>query len=171
MSERALAFVEEWVSDHVRAEDKSGDEPARAKALADRCRADAGAHGIPASEIADAIDDLTEFMTGAIEEAAERKAHAEETEDVKPVPDLVDVEGVENAEQDALEDEEDEHALTLRQQAQPGCSAAKSGVVVAAWIAGSFDTNTALRAFCPAMTKHLLLPACGEKVGMRGRCR
>ena len=108
MSERALAFVEEWVSDHVRAEDKSGDEQARAKALADRCRADAAAHGIPANEIADAIDDLTEFMTGAIEEAAERKAHAEETEDVKPVPDLVDVEGVENAEQDALEDEEDE---------------------------------------------------------------
>ncbi len=88
---------------HVRAEDKSGDEQARAKALADRCRADAGAHGIPANEIADAIDDLTEFMTGAIEEAAERKAHAEETEDVTPVPDLV-----ENAEQDALEDEEDE---------------------------------------------------------------
>ena len=31
MSERALAFVEEWVSDHVRAEDKSGDERARAR--------------------------------------------------------------------------------------------------------------------------------------------
>jgi hypothetical protein len=41
MSERALAFVEEWVSDHVRAEDKSGDEQARARALADRCRAGA----------------------------------------------------------------------------------------------------------------------------------
>ncbi len=108
MSERALAFVEEWVSDHVRAEDKSGDEQARARALAARCRADAGTHGIPANEIADAIDDLIAFMIGAIEEAAERKAHAEETEDVKPVPDLVDVEGVENAEQDALEDEEDE---------------------------------------------------------------
>ncbi len=108
MSERALAFVEEWVSDHVSAEDKSGDEQARASALADRCRADAGTHGIPANEIADTIDDLTEFMIGAIEEAAERKAHAEQTEDVKPVPDLVDVEGVENAEQDALVDEEDE---------------------------------------------------------------
>ena len=108
MSERALAFVEEWVSDHVGGEDKSGDEPARAKALADRCRADALAQGITANEIADAIDDLTAFMTGAIEEAAERKAHAEQDEDVKPVPDLVDVEGVENAEQDALEDEEDE---------------------------------------------------------------
>ena len=108
MSERALAFVEEWVTDHVRAEGKSGDERARASALADRCRADAGTQGIPANEIGEAIDDLTEFMVGAIEEAAERKAHAEQGEDVKPVPDLVDVEGVENAEQDALEDEEDE---------------------------------------------------------------
>ena len=108
MSERALAFVEEWVSDHVGAEDKSGDEQARASALADRCRADAGTQGISANEIGEAIDDLTAFMIGAIEEAAERKAHAEQTEDVNQVPDLVDVEGVENAEEDALEDEEDE---------------------------------------------------------------
>jgi len=108
MSERALAFVEEWVSDHVRAEGKSDDEQARGSALADRCRADAGTHGIPASEIGEAIDDLTAFMVGAIEEAAERKVHAAQDEDVKPVPDLVDVEGVENAEEDALEDEEDE---------------------------------------------------------------
>ena len=108
MSERALAFVEEWVSDHVRAEDKSADEQARARALADRCRADAGAQGISANEIGEAIDDLTAFMVGAIEEAAERKVHAEQTEYVKPVPDLVDVEGVENAEENALEDEEDE---------------------------------------------------------------
>jgi hypothetical protein len=108
MSERALAFVEEWVSDHVGAEDKSGDEKARASALADRCRADAGAQGISASEIGEAIDDLTAFMVGAIEEAAEREAHAVQAEYVKPIPDLVDVEGVENAEEDALEDEKDE---------------------------------------------------------------
>ena len=107
MSERALAFVEEWVSGHVQAEDKSGDQQARASALADRCRADAGAHGISANEIGEAIDDLTAFMIGAIEEAAERKAHAEQDEDVKPIPDLVDVEGVGNAEEDALEDKED----------------------------------------------------------------
>jgi hypothetical protein len=107
MSERALAFVEEWVSDHVRAEDKSADEQARASALAARCLADAGKGGISANEIAEAIDDLAAFMTGAIEEASERKVHAEEAEDPKPVPDLVDVEGVANAEEDALEDEED----------------------------------------------------------------
>ena len=108
MSERALAFVEEWTSDHVRADDKSGDEPARASALAANCLADASAKGITANEIGEAIDDLTAFMIGAIEEAAERKVHAEQAEDPKPVPDLVDVEGIENAEEDALEDEEDE---------------------------------------------------------------
>src|ERR1700683_5574170 len=107
MSERALAFVEEWVSDHVRAEDKSGDEQGRARALADRCLADASTHGISASEIGEAIDDLAAFMIGAMKEAAERKRHAEQAEDVKSVPDLVDVEGVENAEEDAREDEED----------------------------------------------------------------
>jgi hypothetical protein len=108
MSERALAFVEEWVSGHVRAEDKPDDEQARAKALAGRCLADASKHGITANEIGEAIDDLTAFMIGAIKEAAERKVHAEQAEDVKPVPDLVDVEGVENAEEDDREDEEDE---------------------------------------------------------------
>jgi hypothetical protein len=108
MSERALAFVEEWVSDHVRADDKSDDEQARGRAFADRCLADASAHGITANEIGEAIDDLTAFMIGAIEEAAERKVHAEQAEYVKPVPDLADVEGVANAEEDALEDEEDE---------------------------------------------------------------
>jgi hypothetical protein len=107
MSERALAFVEEWVSENVRAEDKSGDGQSLASALAARCRADAAAQGISASEIGEAIDDLTAFMIGAIEEAAERKAHAEEAEYVKPIPDLVDVEGVGNAEEDALEDKED----------------------------------------------------------------
>jgi hypothetical protein len=107
MSERALAFVEEWVSANVGAEDKTGDTQARASALANRCRADAGTLGIPASEIAEAIDDLAAFMTGAIAEAAERKAHAEQDDDVKPIPDLVDVEGLENAEEDALEDRED----------------------------------------------------------------
>ena len=61
MSERALAFVDEWVSGHVRAEDADGDIEARARTLASQCLADAGNKGIPASEIDEAIDDLPEF--------------------------------------------------------------------------------------------------------------
>ena len=93
MSERALAFVEEWVSDHVRAEDKSGDEQARASTPADRCRADAAAQGISASEIGEAIDDLTAFGVCLA---------------FRSLLDRADHEGVENAEEDALEDKEDE---------------------------------------------------------------
>ena len=77
MSERALAFVEEWISDHITAKDAEGNIEARAKALADQCLADASKEGIPASEIGEAIDNLPDFMVGAIEEAEEREEHAD----------------------------------------------------------------------------------------------
>jgi|SRR6516165_9606686 hypothetical protein len=108
MSERALAFVDEWVSGHVRAQDADGDIEARAKTLATQCVADGGKKGIPAPEIGEAIDDLAEFMIGAIEEAEERDEHAEREETDTEAVDLVDPQAIEDAEEDALEDEEDE---------------------------------------------------------------
>ena len=108
MSERALAFVDEWVSGHVRAEDADGDIEARARTLASQCLADAGNKGIPASEIHEAIDDLPEFMIGAIEEAEERDEHAHQWETDKEASELVDPQAIEDAEEDALEDEKDE---------------------------------------------------------------
>jgi hypothetical protein len=86
MSERALGFVEEWTSEHVHAQDPAqGDPPegdtSQAKALATQCLADAGAQGISAAEIGEAIDDLTAFMAGAIAEANDRDAHDAEDED------------------------------------------------------------------------------------------
>ena len=76
MSERALAFVEEWVSDHVHAADGApAGVGSQAKALASQCLAEASAQGIPQGEIRESIDDLQEFMEGALEEARERKAH------------------------------------------------------------------------------------------------
>jgi len=95
MSERALAFVEEWVSDHVHAGDRS-----QPKALARQCLADASAQGIPAGEIGESIDDLEEFMEGALEEANERKAHRAGEDD--------EGEDDENGEDDEDDDEEDE---------------------------------------------------------------
>ncbi len=76
MSERALAFVEEWTSEHIHAEAGApqGDQT-HAKTLALQCLGDAKAKGISAAEIGESIDDLTEFMTGAIAEANEREAH------------------------------------------------------------------------------------------------
>jgi hypothetical protein len=108
MSERARAFVEEWISDHVDAEDADGDIEARAKALASQCLADASNKGIPASEIGEAIDDLPEFMIGAIEEAEERDEHAHQWETDKEASELVDPQAIEDAEEDALEDEDDD---------------------------------------------------------------
>ena len=108
MSERALAFVEEWISDHITADDADGDIEAHAKALAGQCLADAGKKGIPASEIGDAIDDLPEFMIGAIEEAEERDEHAEREETDTEAVDLVDPQAIEDAEEDELEDEDDD---------------------------------------------------------------
>ena len=108
MSERALAFVDEWVSGHVRAEDADGDIEARARTLASQCLADAGNKGIPASEIDEAIDDLPEFMIGAIEEAEEREDHAHRQESDKEAAELINAQAVEDAEEDALEDEEDD---------------------------------------------------------------
>jgi hypothetical protein len=108
MSEHALAFVDEWVSGHVHAEDANGDIEARAKVLASACLADATKAGIPASEIGEAIDDLANFMTGAIEEAEERDEHAHRRESDKEAAELVDPKAIEDAEEDALDDEDDE---------------------------------------------------------------
>jgi len=108
MSERALAFVDEWVSDHVNAEDANGDIEARAKALASQCLAAASKEGIPASEIGEAIDDLADYMMGAIEEAEDREEHAHRPESDKEAAELVDPDAIEDAEEDAREDEEDD---------------------------------------------------------------
>jgi hypothetical protein len=108
MSERALAFVDEWVSGHIRAQHADGDIEARAKTLASQCLADAGKKGVPASEIGEAIDDLADYMIGAIEEAQERDEHAHRWETDKEAAELVDPQAVEDAEEDALDDEDDE---------------------------------------------------------------
>ena len=67
MSERALAFVEEWVNENIHATgyEPEGDTSA-ASALAQKCVADAKADGITEAEIKEAIDDLTQFMAGQI---------------------------------------------------------------------------------------------------------
>ncbi len=108
MSERALAFVEAWVSEHVTAADHAGaDNTARAKTLANRCVADASLVGIPAAEIGEAIDDLPAFIGGAIAEASERDVHAKEFETDEEIEVLVNPDGFENAAEDAAEDDDD----------------------------------------------------------------
>jgi hypothetical protein len=64
MSERAIEFVEVWVSERVHAGQTAGD----ANALAEQCLEAARAAGIPLSEIKDAFEDLTACIAGEIQE-------------------------------------------------------------------------------------------------------
>ena len=69
MSERAIEFVEVWVSEHVHA----GQTAADATALAAQCVEAAKTAGVPHSEVKDAFEDLAAFIGGEIQEAnAER---------------------------------------------------------------------------------------------------
>jgi hypothetical protein len=111
MSERALAFVEEWVSDHVSGADGApADASSQAKALARQCLADASAQGIPQGEIGESIDDLEEFMAGALEEAHERKAHrsGEEGHEGEHEEEEEEGEGDDEGEDDEDDDEDDD---------------------------------------------------------------
>ena len=76
MSARALEFVETWVSgkiEQMQTLPAEGDEVA-AKAWANECFQAALDEDVPAAEIQEAFDNLAEFISGAIEEARERKA-------------------------------------------------------------------------------------------------
>jgi hypothetical protein len=74
MSERVIAFVENWVTENVHAEGYPAEgNDIQAKALAERCRAEALEAGIPESEIDDEFDDLTAFMSAQIQEANDRE--------------------------------------------------------------------------------------------------
>ncbi|KJC45079.1 hypothetical protein UP09_15920 [Bradyrhizobium sp. LTSP885] len=73
MSERVIAFVEQWVTNNVHAGAPAEGEDIQAKSLAQQCRAEALAAGIPAAEIDDEFDDLTAFMSAQIQEANERE--------------------------------------------------------------------------------------------------
>jgi hypothetical protein len=70
MSERAIAFVEEWVSENIHA---TGYEPEgdadQAAAFAAQCLASAKAEGITDAEMKDAFEDVNQFMAAAIKTA------------------------------------------------------------------------------------------------------
>jgi hypothetical protein len=83
MSERALEFVETWVSEKIEEmEELPEQEDEKAlKALADECTKAAAEEDIPASEIAEAFDDLAEFIGGEIEEERDRREGTDKDDD------------------------------------------------------------------------------------------
>ena len=83
MSERALEFVETWVTEAIEAMDElpaEGDD-SKAKALALACIKAARQEGIPESEIKESFDDLAAFIDGQIEEERDRLEHDEDDDD------------------------------------------------------------------------------------------
>jgi predicted metal-dependent hydrolase len=74
MSERAIAFVENWVTENIEAKGYQAEagQPS-AETLAARCLMAAKAQGIPQSEIDAAFEDLSAFMAGQIAEANDRE--------------------------------------------------------------------------------------------------
>jgi hypothetical protein len=82
MSERALEFVETWVSEKIEEEGYPDEnDEAVAKAWAAECLEAANEEGIPSEEIGEAFDDLAEFIEGEFEEARERENQEDEEDD------------------------------------------------------------------------------------------
>jgi hypothetical protein len=103
MSERALEFVENWVSEHIEAGALAPDpDGSKAAALARQCQNDALAQGIPPFEISEQFDDLAAFIAGQMAEASERAGPHEDDEEVLAEEVLAKGRGLE--EEDAAED-------------------------------------------------------------------
>ena len=91
MSERALEFVEFWVSEKIEHEGVPADGAASpAKQWAAECVEAAGEEGIPASEIEEAFDSLEEFIDGEIAEAKDREEDEDEDEEEEDEDELDD---------------------------------------------------------------------------------
>ena len=100
MSERALEFVETWVSEKIEREGHLEDGKASpAKEWAAECREAAMEAGIPSPEIDAAFDDLAEFIEGEIEGAREREED-EDDDDEDDEDDGDDDKDEENSEDD-----------------------------------------------------------------------
>jgi hypothetical protein len=81
MSDRAVEFVESWVSEHIAEDAQLGDAAVRAEGLAVQCLAAAADEGISSFEIGETFDNLTAFIAGEIEEAKNRQAHRDAAAD------------------------------------------------------------------------------------------
>jgi hypothetical protein len=82
MSEQAIEFVENWVSEKIEELDHlPEDNDSQGKAWAAQCLAAARAEGIPDTEINETFDDLAAFMAGQIQEAKDREEDEEDEDD------------------------------------------------------------------------------------------
>jgi hypothetical protein len=76
VSEQAIEFLEEWISETVRPRPAAIDTEKHAEILAAKCEADAARAGVPIEEITEEVGDLQDLIVARLEEAAMPNAAA-----------------------------------------------------------------------------------------------
>ena len=70
VSEQAIEFLEEWISEKVRPRPAAIDAEKQAEILATKCQADAARAGVPIEEIVEEVGDLEDLIVAKLEDAA-----------------------------------------------------------------------------------------------------
>jgi hypothetical protein len=71
MSEKAIEFLQEWITEKVQAPSVAARIETEAKVLARECAARAAEAGVPMEDIEEEVGDLEELITTKLEDAAE----------------------------------------------------------------------------------------------------
>jgi hypothetical protein len=83
VSEQAIEFLEEWISEKVRPRPTQIDTEKQAEILASKCQADAARAGVPIEEITEEVGDLEDLIVAKLEDAAapvdEARRHGQPT--------------------------------------------------------------------------------------------
>ena len=81
MSEQAIEFLEEWISEKVQRPQQTPAVPEphvdlekKAEILCQRCQADAAKAGVPFEEIIEEVGDLEDLITAKLEDAEQPQA-------------------------------------------------------------------------------------------------
>ncbi len=73
MSEKAIEFLQEWITEKVQAPSEPIKLEREAEALAKQCAAQAADAGVPLEDIEEEVGDLEELITTKLEDAVEAK--------------------------------------------------------------------------------------------------
>ena len=92
MSEQAIEFLEEWISEKVQRRSRhQAPLEKQAEILCLKCQADAAKAGVPLDEIVEEVGDLEDLIAAKLEDAAGRPMHSLRLPNSrKPMPILSD---------------------------------------------------------------------------------
>ena len=84
MSDRAIEFLQEWISEKVHVPPMSARIEKEAEVLARECAAEAAEAGVPLEDIEEEVGDLEDLITTKLEDAARAEHAAEVRGGAKP---------------------------------------------------------------------------------------